>query len=103
MMLMLFSQIPSTMSTKEDLSASVPILVGPNWIIWEAQMKAYLRTKGLWQLVTGNEQHPLSLPPGRNAQPAVDATPTTPARPAITAIPFATNEEVSLRHKEMQD
>jgi len=46
------------MSSKEDLSASVPILVGPNWIIWEAQMKAYLRTKGLWQLVTSGKQVP---------------------------------------------
>src|SRR5260221_13184142 len=56
------------MSSKEDLSASVPILVGPNWIIWEAQMKAYLRTKGLWQLVSGNEIRPTDLAVERNAQ-----------------------------------
>ena len=64
------------MSHKEDLSASVPILVGPNWIIWEAQMKAYLRTKGLWQLVMGNETYPDNL--------ELDATPApTPAEIAV--------------------
>ena len=62
------------MSSKEDLSASVSILVGPNWIIWEAQMKAYLRTKGLWQLVSGNEIYAVDLPAGRNAQAAQPAT-----------------------------
>jgi hypothetical protein len=51
------------MSSKEDLSASVPILIGPNWIIWEAQMKAYLRTKGLWQLVQGHETRPRMIKP----------------------------------------
>jgi hypothetical protein len=53
-------------SIKEtELSASVPILIGPNWIVWEAQMKAYLRTQGLWQLVMGNEDKPEELPSGR--------------------------------------
>jgi len=55
------------MSSKKDLSASVPILVGPNWIIWEAHMKAYLHTKGLWQLVTGNDARPEDSPAGWNA------------------------------------
>ena len=67
------------MSTKEDLSASVPILVGPNWIIWEAQMKAYLGTKGLWQLVTGNEAHPADLLAGQCAQAAIAATDDAPS------------------------
>jgi hypothetical protein len=87
----------------KDLSASVPTLNGPNWIIWEAQMKAYLRTKGLWQLVTGNEQRPRDLPSGRVARPAQAATDTTPAVAAVTAIPFPTNAEVSARSKEKMD
>ena len=91
------------MSTKEDLSASVPILVGPNWIIWEAQMKAYLRMKGLWQLVQGNEPRPLPLPTGRQARPAVAATADAPALEAVTAIPFPTDTELSARLKEQQE
>jgi hypothetical protein len=97
------------MSSKEDLSASVPILVGPNWIIWEAQMKAYLRTKGLWQLVIGNETRPANLRPGRRAVAAVPARAATAehdaveARPAIEGIPFPTDAEQSARLKEQQD
>jgi hypothetical protein len=97
------------MSSKEDLSASVPILVGPNWIIWEAQMKAYLRTKGLWQLVQGHETRPRGLRAGRVAEPAVRARaatadqPEVEARPAIEGIPFPTDAEQSARLKEQQD
>ena len=91
------------MSTKDDLSSQVPTLVGPNWIIWEAQMKAYLRTKGLWQLVTGNEQRPVSWPPGRHAVTARVGTDTTPAREAVAAVHFPTNEEITLRFKEQAD
>jgi len=91
------------MSSKEDLSASVPILVGPNWIIWEAQMKAYLRTKGLWQLVIGNEAHPVDIPAERNAQAARPATADQPAREALEAIPFPTEEQLATRHKEQSD
>jgi len=91
------------MSSKEDLSASVPILVGPNWIIWEAQMKAYLRTKGLWQLVTGNEVRLRDLPAGRNAQAAQAATAQQPAREAVAAIPFSTADQTAARNKEQND
>ena len=91
------------MSTKDDLSASVPILVGPNWIIWEAQMKAYLRTKGLWQLVVGNEHRPENLPTGCNAVAARAATQTTPAREAVEAIPFPDDEQLAARHEEQAD
>src|ERR1700694_1822631 len=91
-------------SAKEtELSASVPILIGPNWIIWEAQMKAYLRTQGLWQLVMGNEDKPEELPSGRAGQAARAATDTTPARDAIQAIPFPTAAELEARRKERQD
>ena len=92
------------MSNKSnDLSASVPILTGPNWIIWEAQMKAYLRTKGLWQLVIGNENRPNALPAGRHAITARAATETHPAREAVVAIPFPTDEELAARLKEQAD
>src|SRR5258707_14854529 len=77
------------MSSKEDLSASVPILVGPNWIIWEAQMKAYLRTKGLWQLVSGNKIRAENLP--------------QEAQEAQAAIPFPTDEQLAACAKLQMD
>jgi hypothetical protein len=79
------------MSSKEnnELSVSVPILIGPNWIIWKAQMRAYLRTQGLWQLVIGNKSSPEELPSGCVAQAARTVTATTPARDAIdSTVPF---------------
>ena len=91
------------MSSKEDLSASVPILVGPNWIIWEAQMKAYLRTKGLWQLVTGNKERLRDLPAGWNAVAARAATAEQPAREALAAILFPTADQTAARNKEQND
>ena len=82
------------MSTKSnDLSASVPILTGPNWIIWEAQMKVYLRTKGLWQLVIGNEMRPANLPTGRHPVMARPATDTHPARDAVTVSRIVPRDE----------
>jgi hypothetical protein len=48
-------------SKTEDLSASVPFLDGSNWIVWETQMKAFLRAKGLWQITQGNDGHPEDL------------------------------------------
>src|SRR5258707_2972073 len=91
------------MSSKEDLSASVPILVGPNWIIWEAKMKAYLRTKGLWQLVSGNKRRAENLPTGRNARAARTATAEREAQEAQAAIPFPTDEQLAARAKEQMD
>jgi len=90
-------------STVEDLSASVPILVGPNWILWEAQMKAYLCTKGLWQLVTGNEVRLRDLPAGWNAQTAQAATAEQPVREAIAAILFPTADQTAAHNKEQND
>jgi len=91
------------MSSKEDLSASVPILVGPNWIIWEAQMKAYLCTKGLWQLVTGNKERLRDLPAGWNAVAAQAATAEQPAQEALAAILFPTADQTAARNKEQND
>src|SRR5260221_2731079 len=91
------------MSSKEDLSASIPILVGLNWIIWEAQMKAYLRTKGLWQLVSGNEIRAQNLPTGRNAQAAQPATAEREAQEAQAAIPFPTDEQLAACAKLQMD
>jgi hypothetical protein len=91
-------------SAKEtELSASIPILIGSNWIIWEAQMKAYLQTQGLWQLVMGNEDKPEELPSGRAGQTAHTATDTMPASDAIQAIPFPAAAELEARCKEKQD
>jgi hypothetical protein len=75
-----FTSTLSIMSSAKEtgLSASVLILIGPNWIIWEAQMKAYLRTQGLWQLVMGNEDKPEELPSGCAGQTARAATDTHP-------------------------
>ena len=51
------------MSSKDDLKTLVPILDGSNWCIWEIQMTAYLRSKGLWQLVTGADRRPADIQP----------------------------------------
>jgi len=32
------------------------ILNGSNYLVWESQMKAWLRSKGLWQITNGNEK-----------------------------------------------
>ena len=91
-------------SIKEtELSASVPILIGPNWIIWEAQMKAYLWTQGLWQLVIGNEDKPEELPSGHAGQAACAATDTMPAREFIQAILFPTAAELEARCKDIRN
>ena len=52
------------MSSKDDIITSVPMLDGSNWIIWETQMKAYLRSKGFWQMVAGNDSRPANLADG---------------------------------------
>jgi hypothetical protein len=49
------------MSSKDNLSTTVPVLDGSNWIYWEAQMKVFLRAKGLWQITTGSNPHPTNL------------------------------------------
>src|SRR5260221_8399065 len=91
------------MSSKEDLSASSHILIGNNWIIWEAQMKAYLCTKGLWQLVSGNEICAENLPTGCNTQAAQAAMAECEAQEALAAIPFPTDEQLAAHAKEQMD
>jgi len=44
------------MSTKID--KSTPILTGPNFVEWKVSITTYLRTKGLFKLVTGEESPP---------------------------------------------
>jgi len=46
------------MSTSNEslLSTSISILNGLNYLVWESQMKAWLRSKGLWQITNGNEK-----------------------------------------------
>jgi hypothetical protein len=62
------------MSSTADVMAVVPMLDGSNWIIWETQMKAFLRAKGLWQITSGSEVRPPSL------VATDDDTPTAEAR-----------------------
>jgi len=38
------------------LSTSMSILDGLNYLFWKNQMKAWLQSKGLWQIISGNEQ-----------------------------------------------
>jgi len=46
------------MSTGNEslLSTSMSILDGSNYLVWESKMKAWLRSKGLWQITNGNEK-----------------------------------------------
>jgi len=52
------SQITIKMSNSNEtlLTTSVSILDGSNYLVWQAQMKAWLRSKGLWQIMSGNEK-----------------------------------------------
>jgi len=43
-------------SNKSLLSTSMSILDGSNYLVWESQMKAWLRSKGLWQITNGHER-----------------------------------------------
>jgi len=38
------------------LSTSVSILDGLNYLVWKNQMKAWLQSKGLWQIMSGNKR-----------------------------------------------
>jgi gag-polypeptide of LTR copia-type/Domain of unknown function (DUF4219) len=46
-----------------NLKSLVPVLDGSNWLIWQTQMSSYLQSKGLWQIVIGNESCPPDLVP----------------------------------------
>ena len=73
------------MSSGDNLKTLVPLLDGLNWRIWETQMTAYLRSKGLWQIVIGRETRPDDYPPNRAAITARPATDDRPAREAVPA------------------
>jgi len=38
------------------LFTSISILDGLNYLVWKNQMKVWLRSQGLWQITSGNEQ-----------------------------------------------
>jgi len=38
------------------ITTSMSILDGLNYLVWESQMRAWLRSKGLWQITSGNEK-----------------------------------------------
>ena len=48
--------IKMSQSNESLLTTSASILDGLNYLVWKAQMKAWLRSKGLWQITSGNEQ-----------------------------------------------
>ena len=43
-------------SNKSLLTTSVSILDGLNYLVWKSQMRAWLRSKGLWKMTSGNEK-----------------------------------------------
>ena len=48
----------SNMSSSNEsslLSTTVSILDGLNYLVWKNRMRAWLRSKGLWQITAGNE------------------------------------------------
>jgi len=58
------------MSTSHEsslLSTAVSILDGSNYLVWKNQMRAWLRSKGLWQITNGNEKKFQELDPSAPA------------------------------------
>jgi len=49
------------------LSTTVSILDGSNYLVWKNQMRAWLRSKGLWQITNGNEKRFQELDPSAPA------------------------------------
>ena len=50
---------PNNMSSTHKLSllsTSVSVLDGSNYLVWKNQMRAWLQSKGLWQITNGNEK-----------------------------------------------
>jgi len=43
-------------SNESLLTTSISILDGSNYLVWSAQMKGCLRSKGLWQIMSSNER-----------------------------------------------
>ena len=43
-------------SNESLLFTSVSILDGSNYLVWKNQMKAWLQSKGLWQIMSRNER-----------------------------------------------
>ena len=48
--------IKMSQSNESLLTTSIFILDELNYLVWQAQMKAWLRSKGLWQITSGNEK-----------------------------------------------
>jgi len=56
-------------STHESslLSTSVSVLDGSNYLVWKNQMRAWLQSKGLWQITNRNEKKFQELDPSTTA------------------------------------
>jgi len=61
------SNIMSSMHKSSLLSTSVSLLDGSNYIVWKNQMRAWLRSKGLWQITNGNEKKFPELDPSASS------------------------------------
>jgi len=58
------------MSTSHEsslLSTAVSVLDGSNYLVWKNQMRAWLRSKGLWQITNGNEKKFPELDPSASS------------------------------------
>jgi len=49
-------------SNESVLTTSISVLDGSNYLVWENQMKAWLRSKGLWQITCRNEKKQAQVP-----------------------------------------
>lgn len=56
------------MSTETTSTKSPAVLTEANYSTWKGEMKAYLRTKGLWLLVSGKESRPPASEPEEQAK-----------------------------------
>jgi len=54
----------SNMSSSNEslLTTSISVLNGLNYLVWENQMKAWLRSKGLWQITCRNQMKQAQVP-----------------------------------------
>jgi len=58
------------MSTSHEsslLSTAMSVLDGSNYLVWKNQMRAWLRSKGLWQITNRNEKKFPELDPSASS------------------------------------
>ena len=52
------------MSASSNIAAVIPVFIGEHYHIWVVKMRFYLRSQGLWNVVTTNvDPSPLSANP----------------------------------------